>query len=129
MPEDEIALFNMCTDLVTLKKKEIFPLRLLLSKRPGEWVGVRDFCQQIGVAPAEMSPGLFVTWLPDPLAHEGYAVIMFYDDESKWSLAAHYNQERLMNKDQSSNQMLQPAGALSSSSCSTAQQPAPATES
>ena len=44
MQDDEIALCNSCTDLVGLRKNEPFPLHLLGSKRPGEWVGVREFC-------------------------------------------------------------------------------------
>src|SRR5437879_6345449 len=95
MQDDEIILFNTCTNLVTLRKTESFPLHLLQSKGPGEWIGVRDFCLQVGVGPGEARPGLFVTWLPDPQAQEGYVVIIFYDDESKWSMAAHYNRARL----------------------------------
>src|ERR1700733_7492717 len=96
MQDDEIALCNACTNLVSLRKTEAFPLHLLGSKRPGEWVRVDDFCLQIGVSPGELRPELFATWLPDPKAHEAYVVVMFYDDESKWSMAAHYNRERLL---------------------------------
>jgi hypothetical protein len=96
MQDDEITLFNGCTDLVSLRKCEAFPLRLLQSKRSGEWIQVRGFCSQVGAAAGELKPELFATWLPDPMGHEAYAVILFYDDESKWSMAAHYNRERLL---------------------------------
>src|SRR6266852_2730324 len=122
MQDDEITLFNTCTDLVSLRKQEAFPLHLLESKRPGEWICVRDFCGQIGVAPGDLRPELFATWLPDPLAHDAYVVILFYDDELKWSMAAHYHRARLLGG-RSPNQALQPTGtAISASSGSTSQQ-------
>jgi hypothetical protein len=36
MDDEEIALLNGCTDLVSLRKYEAFPLRLLQGRRPGE---------------------------------------------------------------------------------------------
>jgi len=110
MQDDEITLFNTCTDLVSLEKTEAFPLHLLQRKQPGEWVRVREFALQVGVDIGESIPQLFATWLPDPMAHDGYAVILFYDDESKWSMAAHYNRARL-SSGESPNQALQPVGA------------------
>lgn len=110
MQDDEVALFNACTDLVSLRKNEAFPLRLLGSKRPGEWICVREFCLQISIAPGNLRPECFATWLPDPMAHEAYVVIMFYDDESKWSMAAHYNRGRLLDG-VSPSQALQSIGA------------------
>jgi hypothetical protein len=94
MHDDEITLFNTCTNLVTLRKAEAFPMHLLGSRRPGEWLCVREVCLQIGVAPGDLRPDVFATWLPDPLAQEAYVVIMFYDDETKWSMAAHYARAR-----------------------------------
>ena len=128
MQEDEITLFNACTDLVSLRKHEAFPLHLLGTKQPGEWIGVREFCLRIGVAPGVLSPDLFATWLPDPMAHDGYAVILFYDDESKWSMAAHYNRLRLVGGELPT-QVRQPTGvALPAASGSTSQQAVPAAE-
>ncbi len=127
MQGDEITLFNACTDLVSLKKSEAFPLRLLSGKRPGEWVGAREFCQHVGVPAGDLAPELFATWLPDPKAHDGYVVILFYDDESKWSMAAQYNRVRLMG----TQSLIQgpPAGAaVPGSSGSTPHPTAPAVE-
>jgi hypothetical protein len=125
MEDDEITLCNTCTDLVGLKKMEAFPLRLLESKPPGEWICVREFSLQIGVVADNLKPELFATWLPDPLANGAYAVIMFYDDESKWSMAAHYNRARLLGTG-AANPENQPTGAaVSASSDSTSQQAAP----
>jgi hypothetical protein len=89
--DDDIALVNACADLVSLKKNEAFPARLLLGKRPGEWVRVWEFCRQLGVAFGELGTSVFATWLPDPRGDDGYAVILFYDDESGWSMTAHHN--------------------------------------
>lgn len=111
MQDDEITLFNTCSDLVSLKKTEAFPRQLLESKRPGEWICVRELCLGIGVAPGDLRPEIFATWLPDPMAHDAYTVIMFYDDQSKWSMAAHYNRARLLGGS-SPNQALDPTGAV-----------------
>ena len=128
MQDDEITLFNGCTDLVSLRKCEAFPLRLLESKRSGEWIQVREFCSQVGAAVGELKPELFATWLPDPMGHEAYAVILFYDDESKWSMAAHYNRGRLL-RDASNNSSPRPIRAGSGSlSGSSSQQAAPTAE-
>ncbi len=130
MADDEIALCNICTDLVSLKKAEAFPLHLLQSKRPGDWVRVREVCQRLGLPSDDLTPELFATWLPDPIAHDGYAVILFYDDESKWSMAAHYNRARLL-ENGAIAQSLEPTGAalpVPQSSKSLAAAPAPAVE-
>jgi hypothetical protein len=98
MQDDEITLFNACAELLSLKKWEAFPLRLLSNKGAGEWIGAQEFCQQIGVGANDLTPELYAAWLPDPKAHDGYVVIVFYDDESKWSMAAHYNRARLVGR-------------------------------
>jgi len=113
MQDDEIALYNACADLVTLAKKEAFPQHLLGSKRPGHWIGVREFCSQIGITPGDLGPDVFVTWLPDPTAHEAYAVIMFYDHESQWTMAAHYHRARLLSDTSPSHPLHEGAAAIS----------------
>ena len=118
MEEDEITLLNGCTDLVSLKKCEAFPLRLLDGKRPGEWIQVREFCLQVGVAAGEFKPELFATWLADPMGDTAYVVILFYDDESNWSMAAQYNCRRLLGDaaPDPSQQAIRAASAVSSGS-------------
>jgi hypothetical protein len=98
MEEDEelLRLNNLCADLVSLKQWEAFPMHLLVGKRTGEWVRVRDLCSQAGLSPVDLRPDLFAAWLPDPAGEEGYAVILFYDEESLWSMAARYNRQRLL---------------------------------
>jgi hypothetical protein len=109
MQDEELVLLNTCSDLVSLRKFEACPLQLLRGQ-PGEWVGVRDLCLQIGVSADNLKPDLFATWLADPMGHDGYAVVLFYDDESKWTMAAHYNRQRLLGSG-SPDAALQPAGA------------------
>jgi hypothetical protein len=123
MEEDEITLFNSCTDLVSLKKCEAFPLRLLDGKRPGEWIRVREFCLQVGVAAGEFNPELFAAWLADPMGSTAYVVILFYDDESKWSMTAQYNRRRLLG-DAAPDQTPQPIRAASAVSSGSPSQEA-----
>jgi hypothetical protein len=127
MQDDEITLFNTCTDLVTLKKFEAFPEHLLGNRRPGEWTGVGELCRQIGVAAGDLSPSVFAVWLPDPTAHDGYVVILFYDDDSKWTLAAHYNRARLLGVPQQI-QRLEAKGVTVPAASSPTAPPAPAGE-
>ncbi len=96
MEAAEITLCNACADLMSLKEAEAFPLFLLRDKRAGEWIGVRDLCEQVGATPTNLPKSVFAAWLPDPVANDAYAVVMFYDDESQWSMAAHFNRERLL---------------------------------
>ncbi len=93
---DHDDLMNFCADLVTLRRTEAFPLRLLRDQGPGQWVLVNDVCQQSGITTGEGMPRLVAAWLPDPLGDEAYVVIIFFDDETKQSFAAHYNKRRLL---------------------------------
>jgi hypothetical protein len=70
-------------------------LQLLGSRQAAKWIFVRDFCLKVGVPCGELKASVFAIWLPDPLAHDAYAVLIFYDDDTKWSMAAHYNRQRL----------------------------------
>jgi hypothetical protein len=126
MEDDEISLCNLCTDLVGLRKMETFPLRLLQTRRAGEWIGVHEFCLNIGVAARDVKPDLFAAWLPDPAGQNDFAVIFFYDDETKWSMAAHYHRARLLERAPSS-QAKEPA-SVSVSPCAAAAQPTSAGE-
>lgn len=111
MADEEIDWCNACTDLVALKKYEAFPQRLLETKQAGEWVRAREFCTQLGLDPGGLGLELCATWLTDPHKQDGYAVILFYDEESLWSMAAHYNRGRLVNDAASKCQPATAAGA------------------
>lgn len=95
MEDEEVTkMNNFCADLVSLKRWEAFPVHLLAEKR-GEWVGVRELCLQVGLDAEDLKPDLFAAWLAAPTGDEGYAVILFYDEETMWTLAACYNRQRL----------------------------------
>jgi hypothetical protein len=97
MEDEELTrLNNFCADLVSLKRWEAFPVHLLIGKRTGEWVRVREICLQAGLEAGDLEQGLFAAWLPDPVGEDGYAVILFYDEESMWTMAARYNRQRLL---------------------------------
>ena len=96
MSEDNDSQISYCADLVTLKKSEAFPITLLYDHPSGDWVPVEKLCQEIGIVIPGMKAELVATWLPDPFGNQAYVVIIFYDDESKESFAAHYNKGRLL---------------------------------
>jgi hypothetical protein len=95
MIEDGDSQMSYCADLVTLKTSEAFPLTLLNNHPSGEWLQVEKVCQESGIATTGMKAELVTAWLPDPFGDQTYAVIIFYDDETKESFAAHYNKDRL----------------------------------
>lgn len=98
MEDEELTrLNNFCADLVSMKRWEAFPVHLLIGKRTAEWVRVRELCLPAGLDVGDLKNDLFAAWLPDPTGDEGYAVILFYDEESMWTMAAHYNRQRLLN--------------------------------
>ncbi len=97
MEDEELThLNNCCADLVSLKQWEAFPVHLLISKGTGEWVRVRELCLHAGLDVGNLKNDLFAAWLPDPTGDEGYATIIFYDEESMWTMVAHYNRQRLL---------------------------------
>jgi hypothetical protein len=99
MEDEELTqLNNLCADLLSLKRWEAFPLHLLTGKREAEWVRVRELCLQAGIDAGELKTDLFATWLPDTGDDQGVVVILFFDEESMWSMAARYSRQRLLAK-------------------------------
>ncbi len=97
MEDEELTqLNNFCADLVSLKRWEAFPTHLLIAQQAAEWVRVRELGSRIGLSAEDVKADLFAAWLPDPTGDEGYAVILFYDEESMWTMAARYNRQRLL---------------------------------
>ena len=94
--EDEpvVLLNNACADLVGLESYEAFPIHLLAGK-PGDWIKVREWCARVGIDPGNLTEDVVATWLPDPGSNEAYALIVFYDQDSMWTMAAHYNRGRV----------------------------------
>ena len=99
MDEESDQTENFCLDLVTQKRAEPFVLTLLRDRAEGEWVGVNEICQTVGLSATTMKTELVATWLPDPFGEQGFVVLIFYDNETKRSFAAHYNREPLLDLD------------------------------
>ena len=98
MDEYSDDLTNVCTDLVALTEYEMFVYRLLTQYDAGVWVRVETLSSLLNSPPDGIAPRLFVSWLQDPLSDDNYVIIVFYEDESKWSMGAHYNRSRLLSK-------------------------------
>jgi hypothetical protein len=95
MIDDTEGTFSFCADLVTSEHTEIFPLALLTTCSPGNWVSVNSLCTKLGLNAGVCSNLVFSTWLPDPLMSSDYVVIVFYDSHSVSTFSAHYNRTRL----------------------------------
>lgn len=98
MDEESTRLNNFCADLVSLRECEPFVLHLLTNTRAGEWVRVEEVCATLGLAADGADPDLFAARLADPMGDEGYSLIVFYDSESLWTMAARYNRQRLLER-------------------------------
>jgi hypothetical protein len=96
MDDEPDRLSNLCTDLVSLQRLEPSLLCLFQCKQAGEWTRVSELYDSAGGSSEPIRPELVAAWLPDPFGDADYAVIVFYDDATKWSFVAHYNKERLL---------------------------------
>jgi len=94
MMDEEDIMNEKCADLVSVARLEPALIHLFGTKLPGEWVRVRDLYQIAGQSTDGIKPGLAASWLPSPDT-TGYAVVLFYDEDSLWSTTAWYNAARL----------------------------------
>jgi hypothetical protein len=102
MDDETDRLSNLCTDLVSLRRYEPALVYLLRDRPAGSWVPVRELYAHAGQIAAPVKPQLVAAWLPSPGDDSGYAVILFLDDDTKWSLTADYNVARLLNQQEPS---------------------------
>lgn len=86
---------NVCTDLVSLRKLEPALIHLFRDTTPGVWVPVRELYARAGHSGEAIKTGLAAAWLPSP-GDPDYAVVVFFDNETKWSLTADYHAARLL---------------------------------
>ena len=94
---DADFMSNVCTDLVALRRMEPALSHLLRDHHSGVWVPVADLYAQSEVSSPTVPGELQAAWLPAP--HDAnYAVIVFFDDESKWSMTAEYDATRLLGR-------------------------------
>jgi len=95
MDDEADTLSNLCADLVSLRRLEPGLTYLFRDTRPGSWTPVRELYHRAGQPEAGVKPQLAAAWLPSPGGPD-YAVVLFFDDETKWSLTADYNVARLL---------------------------------
>jgi hypothetical protein len=68
---------------------------ILVQVPAGSWTPVYELCNRAGGAGEPIKAELNAAWLPAPGAAPGYTVVVFFDDDTKWSLTAEYNVARL----------------------------------
>lgn len=95
MDDEADILNNLCADLVSLRRLEPGLVYLFRVKTPGTWTPVRELYDRAGQPDGSIKAQLAAAWLPSPGGPD-YAVVVFFDDETKWSLTADYNLARLM---------------------------------
>ena len=95
MDDEPDVLSNLCTDLVTLRRLEPALVYLFRQKTPGSWVSLRELYEKAGQPDRGIKAQLAAAWLPSPVEPD-YAVVLFNDDATKWSLTADYNITRLL---------------------------------
>ena len=88
-------LSNLCGDLVALRRLEPGLTYQLRDTPPGAWLKVRELYRRAGEENASIKEPMSVAWLPYP-DEPDFAVILFHDDETGWSMTADYNVGRLL---------------------------------
>ena len=89
--ENELTdLLDKCADVVSQKSSERF-LALLLTQRMGQWNAARELAQQSNVDLNGIGADVSVTWVDDPSDDAAYALVLFFDDETKLTAAAQFN--------------------------------------
>lgn len=82
-------LSNLCADVVSEKRHEPLLLNLFRDTPAGEWVPLRDLAGS-----GEYPVTLAASWVRTPDAE--YAMVLFFDSETLWSMHADYNLSRLV---------------------------------
>jgi hypothetical protein len=95
-------LSNLCADLVSLRRLEP-GLGMLFREPKGSWVPVRELYSHAGQPDESIKENLVAAWLPSP-TDPNYSILVFLDDESKWSMTADYNSTRLLGRQPQSSQ-------------------------
>jgi hypothetical protein len=95
MDDETDILSNVCVDLISLRRFEPGLKHFFAETSPGSWTSVRDLYERARQPQPSLESTLAVTWLPSPGGLD-YAVVLFFDASSKWSLAADYNVSRLL---------------------------------
>ena len=90
--EDALTrLLDLTADIVSQQSAQGFISSLLNQTQMGQWTPAEQLARQSGLDLNGIGPELFVAWLDDVSGDRDYALILFYDDETKLSAAAQYN--------------------------------------
>lgn len=91
---DELdRLSNLCADVVSQRRYEFVLVRLFRDTPAGEWVLLQE------LAGSEEYPAtLAASWVRTPDAD--FALVLFFDTETLWSMHADYNLARLLRTSQ-----------------------------
>lgn len=92
--DEEDILSNCCADLVSETRFESALVHLFGAKAAGEWVSVAELYRLAGLSTEGIKPELFAGWLPSPNT-PGYSIVLFFVEDSLWSMTAWYNVARL----------------------------------
>ena len=95
MDDEADRLSNLCTDLVSLRRLEPSLVSLFRERRAGEWAAVEDLYRRSGGPDDPVKATLYAAWLPSADGDPDYAVVVFHDNDTKWSMTAEYNVARL----------------------------------
>lgn len=99
----QLELENFTCDLLALTQNQPALQKLFLARK-GSWVPVRDLCSAVpGLTAAyraiqkRLEGNLWAVWLDSPTSEpaDGYAVVLFFLDDSLWSTAAVFNRNTL----------------------------------
>jgi hypothetical protein len=88
-------LLDVCGDLVSQKSSEAFLASLFSRKHMGQWTKAAELGKDTGFDLNGIGPDVFVTWVDDPSGDPTYALVLFFDDETKLTAAAQFNRSVL----------------------------------
>ncbi len=106
MNDWEVALENLCCDLVSQRDFEPL-LAQLFVKDSSQWTPLMSLAQSSSIDLshfADIASQLYIVWLSHPTGGSGYAVVIFYDFDSKWTKGADYNRVRLLGQSQATQE-------------------------
>jgi hypothetical protein len=85
---------RVCTALLTKARFDPAMAALVRDRAAGAWVGVDTLYRAIEPPPVPISEELRVVWLAAPDGDPSYALVVFYESSTLWSLTAIYNTGR-----------------------------------
>ena len=88
----------VCSNVLTKARLDNAMSALFGEYAAGVWADVDALYREIEPPPVEIAATLRVAWLAAPDATPGYALVVFYESSTLWSLTAIYNVGRLLKR-------------------------------